>query len=124
MFKANLLNGKIKRKNWLLKKITSDRIVGISLAPFGIYLRDDVFDSGDSIVINHERIHWKQQIEMLIVFFYIIYVVEWGVRLVFNRNLVYENISFEKEAYQMERDLHYLKRRKLFSWLKYLFHKT
>lgn len=32
----------------------------------------------------------------------------------------YREISFEKEAYENERNLHYLEKRKWFSFLKYL----
>jgi hypothetical protein len=62
--------------------------------------------------INHENIHGKQQIELLIIPFYIIYLIE----AIFKG---YKNISFEKEAYRKEQDFDYLKRRKIFAmWRK------
>jgi hypothetical protein len=73
--------------------------------------------------LNHERIHSRQIIELLWVFFYLFYVTEWLVRLIRYRNsrLAYYNISFEREAYSNDRNLDYLKERKLFSSFKYLF---
>lgn len=70
-------------------------------------------------LINHERIHTAQILEMGIIFFYIWYVVEWTIKL-FSSGNAYMRISFEREAYRHERDLNYLKERKLFAWWKYL----
>ena len=72
------------------------------------------------VIENHERIHSRQIFELLIVFFYLWYVVEWFVKLFKYRKNSYYNISFEREAYKNERDLDYLKERRLFSWFKYL----
>lgn len=72
-------------------------------------------------VINHENIHSAQQKELLFIFFYVIYLIEWLFNLVKYRNadLAYSNISFEKEAYKHEFDLTYLKNRKPFAmWRK------
>ena len=75
----------------------------------------------DSAIINHERIHTCQQMEMLVLPFYIVYILEWLVRLVQYRNFhkAYLNISFEREAYANGDNLSYLSRRKAYSWLKY-----
>ncbi len=70
-------------------------------------------------LLNHERIHTAQIIEMGVVFFYLWYVVEWLVRL-FHHGNAYMNISFEREAYSNERDLNYLKDRHHFAWRHYL----
>ena len=74
--------------------------------------------------INHETIHCKQQIEMLLVLFFVWYGIEWFVRWVaygFDCHLAYKNISFEQEAYLHEDDLIYLNNRKLFASWQYLF---
>lgn len=73
-------------------------------------------------MIQHEKIHFKQQIEMLFLFFYCWYVVEFVIRLVIHKNVdkAYRNISFEKEAYQYEQDENYLFTRKKFHWLHFL----
>lgn len=78
----------------------------ITLWPF-MFARDPL----NEIDINHEKIHGKQQLELLIIFFYLIYIIEW----IFKG---YRNISFEREAYINERNLDYLKSRKHFAWLK------
>lgn len=72
--------------------------------------------------INHEAIHSAQIKEMLYVFFYIWYIIEWLIRLIQFRNsyMAYRNTSFEREAYQNQEDLYYLKGRKFYGFLKYL----
>lgn len=76
----------------------------------------------DKIDINHETIHTKQMQEMLYIFFYLWYVVEYLIRLVIYRNtkLAYKNISFEREAYQNQYNLDYLSNRKHYNWFNYL----
>lgn len=73
-------------------------------------------------VINHERIHTAQQKELLWIPFYILYFIEWVVRLFQYRDLkkAYMNISFEREAYSRGHNLGYLQNRKPFAWLDYL----
>lgn len=78
----------------------------ITIWPF-IFARDPL----NEIDKNHEEIHGKQQLELLIIFFYMIYVIEWFFK-------GYENISLEKEAYNNENNLDYLKSRKHFAWIK------
>jgi len=69
--------------------------------------------------IRHEAIHTAQMKEMLYIFFYLWYVVEWLTRL-FMKGNAYRNISFEREAYSNEDDVIYLESRKRFAWIKYL----
>ncbi|MCM1292357.1 MAG: hypothetical protein NC111_02945 [Bacteroides sp.] len=61
-------------------------------------------------MINHERIHTAQMRELLFIPFYIIYFLEWLMRLIQHRNWfkAYKAISFEKEAYTHGDDLTYL----------------
>lgn len=72
--------------------------------------------------IHHESIHTAQIKEMLYLFFYLWYVVEWLVRIIQYRNimLAYRNISFEREAYENDQNFEYLKTRKWFGWVRYL----
>lgn len=70
-------------------------------------------------LINHERIHTKQMVEMLFLPFYIWYVVEWLIRIPM-KGRAYTSISFEREAYGNMNDLDYLKKRKPYAWVKYL----
>lgn len=73
----------------------------------------------DAKTINHEEIHTAQIKEMLYIFFYIWYFIEWIIRL-FCKGNAYRNISFEQEAYSNESDISYLINRKKYSWLKYI----
>lgn len=77
---------------------------------------------GNLILINHEKIHLRQQIEMLIIPFFIIYGIEFLVRLIQYRDwkTAYLNISFEREAYSKQKDLDYLKSRPLWNFIKYI----
>ena len=76
----------------------------------------------DKFVVNHERIHTRQQKELLFIPFYLLYILEWLIRLLQYRNhrQAYLNISFEREAYSHGNDLEYLNNRKKYAWLKYL----
>lgn len=73
-------------------------------------------------LINHEKIHIKQQIEMLCIFFFLWYITEYCIRLIIykNSNKAYLNICFEKEAYLNDHDLGYLSKRKFWAFLKYI----
>lgn len=71
-------------------------------------------------VIRHESIHSAQQRELLYIPFYILYVLEWFIK-VFIYDNAYRNISFEREAYNNENDYYYLNNRKWYSWIKYIF---
>ena len=76
----------------------------------------------DKILINHEKIHLRQQLELLIIFFYLWYVIEyyfWFFRLR-DSFQAYKSISFEREAYAMENDFNYLETRRWWSFLKFI----
>ena len=91
----------------------------ITLWPF-IFVRDQVpFDNVDE---NHERIHLRQQIELMVVFFYVLYIIFWLYGLVKYRSakVAYRLIPFEKEAYSNEEDMLYLRERRFWRWTKYL----
>lgn len=93
---------------------------GLSFFPF-LFVRDKkLIDS--KVFVNHEKIHLRQQLEMLLLFFYIWYLIEFLVRWIQcgSKYKAYREISFEKEAYQNEMDFDYLTKRKLFSFIKYL----
>jgi hypothetical protein len=86
------------------------KIQGIAIFPF-IFLRSCVVPS--PTLLNHERIHLRQQLELFVLPFFVWYFIE----LIFKD---YKQISFEKEAYKNQGDLQYLERRKAFSFAKYL----
>ena len=70
-------------------------------------------------LINHERIHTAQMRELAYLPFYLIYLIEWLLRL-FMKSNAYMSIGFEREAYKHENDLNYLKHRKHYAWVKYM----
>lgn len=93
---------------------------GLTTFPF-IFVRH-AMDKENLVFLNHEKIHLRQQLELLILPFFIWYFLEYLVRLVQyrNRELAYRNISFEREAYTNETNLDYLKSRSLLRFAKYL----
>ncbi len=105
---------------FISKHIIPKGFVGLTLYPF-IFLKKEQLKN-DNVLVNHEKIHLKQQLELFILFFYIFYGIEYFIKLIKykNSNLAYYNLSFEREAYQNEDDLHYLKIRKKWAFLKYL----
>lgn len=93
---------------------------GITLFPFIVVSERDLKEN--QVMINHEKIHIRQQIELLILPFFIWYGIEFLIKwaLFKDRNLAYRNISFEREAYANEKDLNYLKQRSFWRFLDYL----
>lgn len=69
---------------------------------------------------NHEAIHTAQIKELLYIFFYVWYLIEYVIKLFTHGKYAYRNISFEREAYANEDNLEYLDNRKHYSWTKYL----
>lgn len=76
----------------------------------------------DPIIVRHEKIHFKQQLELLIVFFYTLYLLDYLFNLLKYRDhsKAYFNICFEKEAYQNDCNPDYLKNRKSYAWIRLL----
>ncbi len=93
---------------------------GITIFPFIVL--SDKNDLVDAVLINHERIHIRQQLELLVLPFFIWYFTEYILRRVKaeNHSMAYRSICFEREAYSKEFDLDYLKNRKLFQFLNYI----
>lgn len=103
-----------------LKVLTGNLARGMALFPF-IIVKDKDAQVNERL-INHEKIHLIQQLELLILPFYIWYALEYLIRRWQYKNHyeAYKNISFEREAYCNEQDFSYLAKRKFFSWMKYL----
>lgn len=104
----------------LLKNIKLPKISGIALWPF-VLVRSK---TPGKVILNHERIHLRQQIELLVVFFYLWYLIEWTYHYFRFGNwwAAYYAISFEREAYSNEKNLAYLKQRKFWAFRRYLKH--
>jgi len=95
---------------------------GITIYPF-VFLKSKALKQ-DKVLVNHEKIHLKQQLELLILPFYVWYVLEFLIRYLKYKNwhLAYKNISFEREAFCNDTNLDYLKSRTFWQFLKYLRH--
>ena len=104
----------------VLSKIFAKSFRGMALYPF-IFLRDKSLKKNE-VVINHEKIHLRQQLEFLIIPFYIWYGIEFLIHLIQFKDSTkaYLRISFEREAYANERDLTYLKKRKFWAFRRYI----
>ena len=92
------------------------------LAVFPFVLIKNKLDKENPVFVNHEKIHLRQQLQLLVLPFFIWYVLEYFIRLgqYKNKNLAYRNISFEREAYANEENLDYLKQKSLWRFLKYI----
>ncbi|WP_339889544.1 hypothetical protein [uncultured Flavobacterium sp.] len=104
----------------VFKYLTPKWVRGITIFPFIVLSYKE--DKKNLILINHEKIHIRQQIELLVIPFFLWYGLEFLVRLLQYRNSkeAYLNISFEREAYQNEKNLDYLKQRSFWDFIKFL----
>ncbi|NND94116.1 MAG: hypothetical protein HKN45_04575 [Flavobacteriales bacterium] len=96
---------------------------GFAFWPF-IFLRNS--SNATPIILNHERIHLRQQLELLVIPFYLFYFTEYLIRRIQypTWRKAYENISFEREAFSKEGDSSYLRNRKFWAWTSFLACKT
>lgn len=85
-------------------------INGLAILPI-IFVRSAELKS-DPVLINHERIHIRQQLELLFFGFILWYYIA-----MFRKG--YRGISFEKEAYANQANMNYLKTRRWFNFLNY-----
>jgi hypothetical protein len=94
-------------------------VAGMALFPVILINKKGLLD--DKILINHEKIHLKQQAELLLIPFYVLYLINYLINLAWYRkhHTAYLNIVFEREAYANEVNLSYLNDRKWYSWCRY-----
>jgi len=102
------------------KYLVPKGFAGITIYPF-VFLRTKKKQE-DLVLLNHERIHLRQQIEMLIVFFFIWYFVEFLIHWAKEKDKkkAYRKLSFEREAYENEFNKNYLNNRRWLEFRKYL----
>lgn len=93
------------------KKYKAINLFGILFARKNAHITD--------ITINHEEIHTEQIKELLYIFFYIWYFLEWLILSIryLSFHKAYRNIRFEKEAYQNQNNPYYLKNRKRYNYI-------
>lgn len=76
----------------------------------------------DDELLNHERIHTAQMKEMLFIFFYVWYGLEYIAIRFFHKKQgdAYHDVSLEEEAHLNDKNLNYLNERKHFAWWKFV----
>ena len=97
---------------FLVRIITGGFARAITLYPFVFVRRRS--DMHDPVLVNHEKIHLRQQAELLVLPFYVLYLLEYvrGRLKGLSHYEAYRQISFEREAFAHERDFGYLTSRK------------
>lgn len=105
---------------YIYSKRLFDKFSGCAVWPF-IFLKSADLKN-DKVFVNHEKIHLRQQLELLIVPFYIWYALEFCVHLIRlkSKDKAYRAIIFEREAYSNQSDLTYLKERSFWAFLKWV----
>jgi hypothetical protein len=91
------------------KLLPFGRFIAITLFPFVFWKGTELKDKTKI----HESIHIQQQLELLIIPFYIIYIILWI-------SYGYKMNPLEREAYDNDGNDSYLINRKRYSWIKYL----
>lgn len=93
----------------------------MAIYPFMLFKSRNQIDN--PLLINHEMIHFRQQLELLILPFYLLYLIFYLINLAKsgNHDQAYRQSCFEQEAYANEQNFNYLKVRKSYAWLKFLF---
>lgn len=102
----------------LVKYITFNFARAITLYPF--ILLGFRQDEKNQRLLNHEKIHLRQQKELLVVPFYLWYLLEYLIGRIKGKGhyQAYRNIIFEREAYTYEADYNYLLQRSAFAFLR------
>jgi hypothetical protein len=99
-----------------LSKLAPININAISFG-FGVWSRGEM----DERVRRHETIHFQQQLELLFIGQWALYLFYYLKGLIKYKAgpIAYRESPFEREAYRNEHDENYLKNRKRYSWLNY-----
>lgn len=106
------------RFSFFIIRIPFMRVNGMAIFSF-LFVK---YKKPSEMMIKHERIHFRQQIELLILPFYLWYLIEYVINIIKrkNSNHAYMSISFEREAYANDDNLAYLEKRKIWSFFQYV----
>lgn len=91
--------------------------------PF-VFVRKDMKDSFGESDMRHETTHAIQQAELFLLPFFILYALEWLLKLLFckfNGKRAYMSISFEQEAYEHQSEVYYNEVRRHYAWFRHVF---
>lgn len=104
----------------VLSEFDNPRVMGSACYPM-IYINPRIvrYRKRFNTTVNHERIHHAQQIELLIIPFYIWYFLEYIYYLIltFDSYEAYRKIRFERECFNHEDDMRYLAKRRPYAYL-------
>ena len=113
----------IRLKKVITKNFPFLGFKALTICPW-VFIRKSALDRYTDRDDRHETTHALQQIETLWILFFIVYGLEWFVKLFFCRfdsHAAYRSISFEQEAYGHEAETYYNDARKHYAWLGYVF---
>ena len=111
-----------------LKRIYSNIIpfkgyIALTVFPW-VFIRNSAKQRYTPTVNRHETTHGYQQIETLWILFFVIYGLEYLIKIFicgFDTSRAYRSISFEQEAFYNQGDVNYNNTRKHYAWVKYIF---
>ena len=113
------MKGKVIVSRFWTRFFSFGKAQAITIFPF-IFLRYRR-DKTDQVLLNHERIHHPG---LRAAYPAVLHLVPHGVPAALSAiqrfSKAYYHISFEREAYTHQRDLSYLKKRKLYSFMAFL----
>ncbi len=95
--------------------------VALAFFPFLVIQKSALGNPQTDFIINHEKIHFAQQLESLILFYWAVALIEQiYLRFIKGKKGVelYLSRAAEQECYDNMNDLEYLEKRKLFAWLR------
>lgn len=110
----------MKKSNYPVIVVPYLKVDAMALFPFILIRRKEMVN--DEVLLRHETIHLKQEAELLILPFYVLYLINYLINRFKHKthHEAYMNICFEREAYANESDIAYLNTRKLWAWCKYI----
>ena len=104
------------------RKLNLLNAIGFSFM-FWIFIHPDISEKEKRETIVHEEIHFRQQLELLFVFHWLITGLIYCYNYLFkrkSRSQSYRLSPIEKESYGNERNEYYLRYRKSFGWIEYI----
>jgi hypothetical protein len=89
---------------------------------FFIFIWISRLEKDEERLVRHEKIHFRQQIELLFVFHWLLYIYFYIVARLYGHHhyIAYRYNPFELEAYRHDPDQRYLITRKPYSWIRFI----
>ena len=89
---------------------------------FFIFIWVSRLEKNSERLIRHEKIHFRQQLELLFIFHWLLYGLFYVISRIKGQGhyISYRYNPFELEAYEHDADVNYLRHRQPFAWTKSL----